>query len=252
MRRFKFRGPGMAGLVAALLAVVGPAPTRADEKKSDPKGETAILNGADVKPVAQPLAARTDFNAALGLPFHTLADLGPRIDKARLTRDPVGLMLASSELSAMEKLSGKTATIKADDLTKEAIDLAVIRGNPNELKALVILAKPEAAKELGAAVKKAAAAEAEAKAALVSGERARGLKTLKVENGTGSTVFVEINGQVVAYVLPYQQFTFNVNHGPATNTVIKCGAIINGAPYLWPTVPIFGNQLFYVYYCFAP
>jgi hypothetical protein len=93
-------------------------------------------------------APAVDFSEELGLSYPSLATLGGRVDSARESEDPVALAVASVELAADEKASGKTDDVKSTDLASEAIELAKERFHPAELKsvAAVLSGNSEAAK----------------------------------------------------------------------------------------------------------
>ena len=89
------------------------------------------------KPVKKPAAAAVNFKKELGLPFDTLGTLGGRIDQARRKYDPVALAHTASELHVAEKVSGKKASVTSSQLIKESSELAKLRSQEAELRAVL-------------------------------------------------------------------------------------------------------------------
>ena len=81
-------------------------------------------------------ATSVNFRKQLNLPFDSLSTLGPRIDSARRKPDPVALAHAAHELAVAEKVSGKTASITSQQLIKESAELASVRKQEAELRAV--------------------------------------------------------------------------------------------------------------------
>jgi uncharacterized protein (TIGR03000 family) len=92
-----------------------------------------------VKSVAVPqaAAASVNFRKELNLPFPSLSTLGARIDAARRTPDPVALANAASELNVAEQVSGKKASLTSKQVLQEAAELATLRKQAAELKAVL-------------------------------------------------------------------------------------------------------------------
>ncbi len=103
-----------------------------------------------------------DFSTELGLPIAALGTLGEQIDDARLAADPVKLALAAKLLEAAEAAAGKQASLTAETVLTEAVDLAKERGNPAELTTIAKLSGGPAAADLEAVAEAATAATLEA------------------------------------------------------------------------------------------
>jgi hypothetical protein len=215
-------------LISCVL--LAPCSIRAEDKKVG--NADAIEKAVEVKhdgktKTVKPVAT-VNFNEVFGLSFESLADLGQRIDRSRRLRDPVGLMAASMELSAMEKVSSKFAEIKSADLQKEAISLAKLRRDSNELKAVGALTKDEKASyELVALADTAEKEEKKAEAAAKSGERSKAIGTLFVVNEKEFNVIVEVNGR--DYIAGALNTTpIYLGQLPGQVTEIKVGWYMNG------------------------
>ena len=184
----------IAGVALALGVAAGGGPAAAEDKAPDKK------KMIETRATKVELAAAVDFGEALGLDLVSLGSLGSRIDQARMATDPVALALAAKELAVAEEISGKTASIKASDLAKEAVTLATARNRPSELKAVAALTGGEDKTELLALAGKAEAAIK----ARQDGEKPRGIEgTLYVRNNTRWYIDLYINGVKVGTSYPY-------------------------------------------------
>jgi hypothetical protein len=126
-------------LIAGLTLVVVPSKA---QQKTGPDDDQQIVNATANK--VSP-AKNIQFNKELALPFDSLRTLGARIDAARRSHDPVSLAHAASELSVAEKVSGKKAELTSVQLIKQAAELAKLRGEVAELKAVHQIAEQTAA-----------------------------------------------------------------------------------------------------------
>jgi hypothetical protein len=206
--------------VLAAIGLVAGGYAGAEDKKADSpqKVESKRVKG-------EVLAAAVNFPAAYGLGFESLRTVGSRIDQARAAVDPICLAGLARELAVAEEVSGKKASITADALSNEAIELATMRHESAELKALAIMFKGhDAAKDLEALSAKAKKSEEDDAKAAREGERSRGIRTLVVQNGSNDRVWIYANGKYLGYVNPYHDFTFHVGHGPTTNTQLTAKA----------------------------
>lgn len=171
------------------------------------------------KAAAYKSAAALPFGEALGLSYSSLSTLGSRIEQARRSGDPVGLIAAAKELAVAEEVSGKKVELTADALTKEAIALAKLRAISSELKAVsLFVADPAAKKDLEAAIgpaKDQEAKDTEDMKARFEGEKAKGIfNELVVFNDSHHVVNIYVNGQYVGHVHPHQHEHFHVHtHG---------------------------------------
>ncbi len=103
--------------------------TKAKDKKKDTQVTTS-------KPVKRVPARTINFRKAYGLPFDSLATLGSRIDAARRKPDPVALAHAATELKVAEKVSGKSASLTSKALLAESKELAALRRQVAEMRAV--------------------------------------------------------------------------------------------------------------------
>jgi hypothetical protein len=197
----------LLGVLVALAPVAG-----AEEAKKEAPKDGKVL---ETKSEAYQSAAAIDFASALGLPFPSLTTLGGRIEAARLATDPVALAVAAHELSVAEKVSGKKAGITCDALAKEAVELATVRGRSSELKAVALLAKGEARKELTMLAAKAVKTEAEDAKRAELGDAPRGIRgELVVNNHSRHGVVVFVNGARMGWVREGQRAHFHLHtHG---------------------------------------
>jgi len=108
-------------------------------KKDDPAA--ADKEVIDSKATPRTAAATVKFRKELGLPYPSLNTLGSRIDAARRAHDPVALAHAANELSVAEKVSGKKASLLAKELVKESAQLAALRRQETELRAVTTVAQ---------------------------------------------------------------------------------------------------------------
>jgi len=121
----------------ALVVVPGKA-----QQKTGPDDDQQTINATATK--VSP-GKNINFNKELGLPYQSLSTLGARIDTARRGHDPVALAHAANELSVAEKVSGKKADLTSAQLLKQAAELAKLRRQVAELKALNQIAEQTAA-----------------------------------------------------------------------------------------------------------
>lgn len=150
-------------IFAASLIAIGQAHS-ADKTAAVEKDSTVI------KSAPAGAEKHVDFNAELGLSFPSLTDLSNRIRIARHRPDPVALAVIATELGVAEKVSGKKASLTAKSLVDEAVELAIVRHDAEELKAVSLLTGKT---ELKTQIKLAAKFAEEQKAASQSGERSR-------------------------------------------------------------------------------
>jgi hypothetical protein len=206
-------------LAVALIALACLPSGRAEEKKPDEKTKEATSTPIKTEP-----ATSINFIKVLDLHFESLATLGSRIEEARKNADPVALATCATYLGAAETASGKKASLTAEVLTKEAIELAKLRGQSAELKAVAALVR-DAGTDLMPLVEKATKREANELARFKSGERPRGIwGYVTAVNNTGFRVFVWEDGVELGWVNPYCTYTFNrrIGHGPGHNSVLNC------------------------------
>ncbi|WP_437205693.1 hypothetical protein [Planctomicrobium sp. SH664] len=186
-----------------------PANAPAEAKEAGPEVHSSIKD----RTACSCRACTVNFPKDLGVPLDFLNDIGHRIHRARLTPDPVELALAAQSLAVAEAVSGKKAAVTADDVSKEALELAKMRGISTELKALALITKdPATVKELN---KEAAAAEKREKdtaAALAAGETTRDiLNSLTVSNHSSECLKIFLDGRYLGTVHEGYSTTFPVH-----------------------------------------
>jgi hypothetical protein len=175
---------------------------------SGEKGGQPQAKAIELKDTAkqQDSAAAVNFAKAFGLSFESLNTLGSRIDTARRQADPVSLASAAHELAVAEQVSGKKASLTADTVLKEAADLAKMRLDPAEIKAVSLLAHGHESivKDLTTAGAKAEKAEKERIAASKEGTKTRGIMgTLHADSRVNATIFVYVDGRFVGSMGPF-------------------------------------------------
>jgi hypothetical protein len=207
-------------MAAALLVLLaGLTLSSGAEPKPDDKTKQATSTAEKTEP-----ATTINFIKDLDLHFESLATLGSRIEEARRNADPVALATCANYLAAAETASGKKASLTAEALTKEAVELAKLRDESAELKAVAALVK-DASAELTPLAEKAAKREADERAAFKSGERPRGIwGQVTAVNNTSYKIFVWEDGHELGWVNPYDTFTFShrIRHGTGHNSVLNC------------------------------
>ena len=194
MQRFSQAAVLLMGMGIA-LQTWSQAQTKEGEKKPD-----EILEFESKREDAPP---SPDFPKS----FDSSATLGSRLVEARNAMDPVALAKIAAEIAANEKTSGKKASVTAEDLQKEAIDLAKLRMVSGELKSLAVLTKG-GEKELTLLAAKAAKNEA----AIKDGTDRRPLRYIKVTNKTKHRVEIYENGRRLGSVGPHSSELFQAAH----------------------------------------
>jgi len=128
--------------VAALIATSTSVCFAQDAKQEAKKGETKEIRSSLSKEGSTTpcLGACTiNFQKELGADFAYLIPLGSQIHQARITPDPVTIAVAARSLAAAEAATGKQAKVTASQVMAEAVDLAKMRGDAKELKAIAQL-----------------------------------------------------------------------------------------------------------------
>jgi len=166
---------------------------------------------------------KVDFCQELGLSFTALDNLGRQIDDSRKQGDPVGLMGEAKILAAAEKTSGKQAAITADQLVKEAFEMAKNRFNSGELKTVAeLMGSTKESKELLTAATKAAEREAKTKKDKDSGVASRGVYgQVHIDSRVYTNVTVLINGYNVGTMGSMGDIYANVFDSPYQTTVMQ-------------------------------
>jgi hypothetical protein len=181
--------------------VLSPWAISGEKGTGKPKAEVIETKAAPQEP-----ASGINFGKALGLSFESLNTLGSRIDQARRTADPVSLANAAQELAVAEQVSGKKASLTSAAVMKEAADLAKMRFDPAELKAVSLIAHGDEtiAKDLTTACAKAEKAEKERIANAKDGTKTRGIMgQLHADSRVNATIFVYVDGRFVGSMGPF-------------------------------------------------
>jgi hypothetical protein len=133
----------MVGAVCLLLVTSFPASSVKGERADDNvKKDKADDNSKKDKQVVTSKATKgtpaksVNFRKELKLPYPSLGTLGSRIHAARRDGDPVALANAANELHVAEKVSGKKASVTSEQLIKESAELAALRKQVAELRAV--------------------------------------------------------------------------------------------------------------------
>lgn len=205
-------------LIVGFALIGGAACVQAAESRSEAQGQAIESKFSECETCCG-AALTINFANELGLPLDYLTSIGYRIAQARRAPDPVDLALAAQGLAAAEKASGKTASVTAAHVMKDALDLARLRGNSSELATLSQLAtddatKKDLAKQLAAAKRR----EADQKAAAKSDEETRELiGHLTVANHFHECLRIYVSGRYVGTVHSGETMPFYVHdHNDST------------------------------------
>ncbi len=170
-------------------------------------------------------ACTVNFAKEIGVPLDYLSSIGHRISQARKGPDPVELALCSQALAVAEKVSGKQASITAEKVLAEAVDLAKLRGFSHELSAVALLVdnaevKSDLSKQLTLAKKR----EEEGRAAAQTGESAKQLfGRLTVINQSDECLNIYVSGVYAGEVHAGQSAAFHVHdHNNPTRLEAYC------------------------------
>jgi hypothetical protein len=212
----------------------------ADGKKEDsaPEDKQVVKSEA----VKQASAASVNFRKELNLPFQSLNTLGARIDAARRAPDPVALAHAASELAVAEKVSGKTATLTSKQVGQEAAELAALRKQETELKAVLqvsnqVAMEEDVVKNLKQEISLAQARTKADKQALDRNEEPTNApRKIVVNNYSTQIIDIYVNGYFEATVQPASTSVITIDH-KWNPTVLKAygneDSINWGPRYIW-------------------
>lgn len=202
--------------VAAVVAVLAFASCfeAQEPKKGDAQpADTQVIKS---KPSKVTPAASVKFRKELGLPFASLSTLGSRIDTARRTGDPVALANAASELAVAEQVAGKNASLTSKQVLAEAAELANLRKQEAELRAVLNVSdKVFQAQDQVDSLKKAIAVTqgltAADKQALQKKEEPTGTpRKVIVNNYTTQYIDIQVNGYLEGQVSPGTTKVFTI------------------------------------------
>lgn len=196
-----------------LLVLVPPGPSA--EKKDDPKPQDKQV--VDSKAAKRTPATTINFKKELQLPFPSLGTLGSRIESARRQLDPVALGNTASELGLAEKVADKQASLTSTALYKEAVELAKLRKQVAEMKAMLHLSNQIANAQGEAATLKSQIDSAQAyaqaeKRQIEMNEEPTGPRRLIVNNYSTQYVDITVNGNLKGQVLPGESRWFMIEH----------------------------------------
>jgi hypothetical protein len=201
-------------LPVLLLFVCGD-PAVSQKKTGADKTDKQVVDSKARKHVP---ATSINFKKALNLPFKSLGTLGARIEAARRAPDPVALAHAANELFIAERVSNKKAALTADQVADEAGELANMRRQASELKAMILqttqLGKEKAQIEdlkraLAAAQKQA---RQETQAVKNGKEPSAAFRKVLVNNGSTQYVDIYVNGNLKTQIPPGESKWFVVEH----------------------------------------
>jgi hypothetical protein len=154
----------------------------------------------------------------LDLPFPSLSTLGARIDAARRAPDPVALANAASELNVAEQVSGKKASLTSRQVLQEAAELASLRKQAAELKAVLQVSNQVTFEEerVAALRKQVDLAQAQTRADQQAFQRNQeptaAPRQVVVNNYTTQYMDVYVNGFYKAQVLPGTTQVLTIEH----------------------------------------
>jgi uncharacterized protein (TIGR03000 family) len=163
-------------------------------------------------------AASVNFRQQLSLAYPSLATLGTRIDTARRAPDPVALAHAASELAVAEKVSGKQADLTSTAVLKEAAELAGLRRQASELRAVGQVAQQIAAEQnlITNLRKQVAIADETAKMDKQSFQQNEAPtwapRKVLVNNYTSQYLTIYVNGRYKGEMGPGAQQTYVIEH----------------------------------------
>jgi hypothetical protein len=187
-------------------------------------------------------ASSVNFRKELNLPYGSLSTLGPRIDQAARTGDPVTLAHAANELAVAEKVSGKKANMTSHQVLKQAADLAKLRKQEAELRAVLqVSTQVEEEQAMVASLKqdvKDAQAETQAYQDSMrnNNEPTKAPRLVVVNNYTAQYVDVSVNGYYRTQIPPGSSQTLTIDH-PWNPTVLTAygndDSMQWGPNYLW-------------------
>jgi hypothetical protein len=195
MIRFSVAAAMAAGGLVALAAAAQP-PTAAA-----PDADKQVVTSKPAKAIP---AASVKFRKDLNLPYPSLSTLGGRIDTARRAGDPVALANAAGELHTAETVAGKAASLTAKQVLREAAELAALRRQTAELKAVLHVSNQVTlAEENANALKQLIALnQAEQRQIAKYEEPKDGPRKVVVNNYSTQYIDVQVNGYLRGQVLP--------------------------------------------------
>jgi hypothetical protein len=187
-------------------------------------------------------AKSVNFRKELNLPFRSLGTLGTRVDAARRASDPVALAHTANELAVAENVSGKKASITSSALLKESAQLAKLRKQAAELRAVAKIADQVSGEEQLVADLKNQIADAEAITKIDSdafnknAEPSWTPRKIVINNYTPQFLTVFVNGSYRTEISPGLTQTIVIEHR-WNPTVVTCRGDDDtdtwGPRYIW-------------------
>jgi hypothetical protein len=222
----------------ALFGLFVPFMPAQETKKEDTDDKQVV----DTKASKRPAAATVNFRKELNLPLDSLSTLGSRIEAATRKPDPVALAHLANELHVAEKVSGKTASVTSKAVIQEAAELAKVRRQEAEMKALLQVTNQMMFQEDNLALQRKDLALAQEqikadKAAFDSKqEPSSAPRKVIVNNYTTQILDVYVNGYMKATVQPGSTQVITVEHR-WNPTVLKAygdeDTSVWGPRYIW-------------------
>jgi hypothetical protein len=197
------------------LALVSFAPAQQGKKDEATPEDKQVV---DSKASQRPAASAVNFRKELNLPLDSLGTLGSRIEAATRKPDPVALAHLANELSVAEKVSGKTASVTSKAVLQEAAELAKVRKQEAEMKALLQVTNQMMFDENNLALQRKDLALAQEqikadKAAFDSKQEPTSApRKVIVNNYTTQILDVYVNGYMKATVQPGSTQVITVEH----------------------------------------
>ncbi|MDR2763226.1 MAG: hypothetical protein LBB88_11525 [Planctomycetaceae bacterium] len=160
-------------------------------------------------------ATTIDFQKEFDVGFPSLLTLGVRIEQSDNNADPVSLVAAGLELKAAELAADKTVdNYKSEDVLKRGVELALIREEIAELKAIKFLL-PEQSETLDKAIKVIEAAKEEQSrhsphdhGRWQDNQSSRYSNRITINNTRHNDAHVYINGRYYGYIQPKRSSSY--------------------------------------------
>jgi uncharacterized protein (TIGR03000 family) len=198
----------------------------------------------DSKATRRVAASSVDFRKALSLGYSSLRTLGTRIDAARRAHDPVALANTAKELAAAEAVSGKKASLTAKALARESAQLAALRRQVAELRAVAQVTQEVSDEKEDRLFLEQSIQAAKDQAAADQQQIERNLeptwtpRKVVVNNYTTQYLDIWVNGNYKIQVAPGMSQLFYVEHrwNPTVLTAYgdeDAGADTWGPRYIW-------------------
>ena len=213
-------------IYTSLLLVGGTAITASavDKKPDGQNTPPEVVKVTEAKPGCC-RAVSVNFAKELQVSFGYLTGLGVDIARARMQGDAVGLAAAARSLEAAEAAAGKKASITADEVMRDAVELAFLRQNPAELKAMAKLVSDSALQEKLTTSAKVSQERIEGEAAILKkgGETKAFNGNWDVVNNSNECMDLFVNGVNRGHLEPGQRMTIHIHdHRPTTTLQAIC------------------------------